>query len=166
MREILIRSGVREDIPALLEIYNYEVLNGVATFDIEPRTIDEWTTWYEDHNTLNHPLLVATIGDSIAGYATLSAYRSKEAYASTVELSIYVGPTFRKQGVATKLMEHILNYAKEDSATHVVVSVITAGNKGSVTLHEKFGFTYSGVIPEVGVKNAEFLGIVNYYLLV
>ncbi|WP_295791163.1 GNAT family N-acetyltransferase [uncultured Veillonella sp.] len=166
MSEIKIRTGVREDVPALLDIYNYEVLHGVATFDIEPRTIAEWTTWYEAHNILNHPLIVATIDDVVAGYATLSEYRSKEAYAGTVELSIYIGPDFRRKGVASKLMESILAYAKEDDSIHIVVSVITGGNEASVKLHKKFGFTFSGSIPEVGVKNGEFLDIENYYLIV
>ena len=45
--EITVRRGERKDIPELLDIYNYEVVHGVATLDLEPRTIDEWTTWFE-----------------------------------------------------------------------------------------------------------------------
>lgn len=166
MSEIKVRIGIREDVPALLDIYNYEVLHGVATLDIEPRTMEEWTAWYEAHNILNHPLIVATIDDVIAGYATLSEYRSKEAYSSTVELSIYIAPNFRRKGVASRLMGDIIEYAKNDERTHLVVSVITAGNEASVKLHKKFGFTFSGLIPEVGVKHNQMLDIENYYLTV
>ena len=37
--KIVIRRGQKADIPALLDIYNYEVLHGVATLDLEPRTL-------------------------------------------------------------------------------------------------------------------------------
>lgn len=166
MSEITIRKGATEDIAACLDIYNYEVVHGVATLDIQPRTLDEWTEWFKAHSTYNRPLLVATIDDQVAGYATLSGYRDKEAYISTVELSIYVSPNFRKHGVATALMGEILDYAKKEESIHLVVSVITAGNEASVKLHEKFGFTYAGQIPMVGVKNNQYQAIDNYYLVV
>lgn len=161
-----IRKAVRDDVPALLDIYNYEVLCGVATLDINPRTIDEWYEWFDSHNTAIHPLVVGVIGGKIAGYASLSDYRSKEAYLSTVELSIYVSPDFRRMGVGGSLMGHILEMAKDNPEIHCVVSVITAGNEASAKLHKKFGFTYCGMIPEVGVKFGRYLNIENYALLV
>lgn len=102
----------------------------------------------------------------IAGYATLSSYRTKEAYASTVELSVYIAPDFRRRGVASRLMEEILKLAREDERTHLVVSVITSGNEASAALHNKFGFTFAGNIPEAGVKFGEYQGIDQYYLIV
>lgn len=164
---IIIRPGVREDVPALLEIYNYEVLNGTSTLDINPRTLAEWGVWFDAHGKENHPLLVAeTETGKIAGYATLSSYRTKEAYVSTVELSVYIAPDCRRQGYATRLMEEILRFAREDERTHLVVSVITSGNQASESLHDKFGFTFAGKIPEAGVKFGEYQGIDNYYLIV
>lgn len=164
---IIIRPGVREDVPALLEIYNYEVLNGTSTLDINPRTLAEWGVWFDAHGKENHPLLVAeTETGKIAGYATLSSYRTKEAYVSTVELSVYIAPDCRRQGAATRLMEEILKFAREDESTHLVVSVITSGNQASESLHDKFGFTFAGKIPEAGVKFGEYQGIDNYYLIV
>ena len=47
-----------------------------------------------------------------------------------------------------------------------VVSVIAGGNAASVRLHEKFGFTYSGTLHEVGLKFGRYLDIVNYELRV
>ncbi|MGN1408626.1 MAG: GNAT family N-acetyltransferase [Eubacteriales bacterium] len=161
-----IREAVREDVPALLDIYNYEVINGVTTLDLNPRTPDEWYDWFENHNIGNHPLIVGVIGGKIAGYASLSDYRSKEAYKSTVELSIYVSPDFRRMGVGGGLMGHIIGMAKNDPDTHCVVSVITSGNVASAKLHKKFGFTYCGMIPSVGIKFGRYLDIENYALIV
>lgn len=161
-----IRTARREDLPELLEIYNYEVINGVATFDLLPKSMEQWEMWFAAHNVENHPLIVAEIGGRVAGYASLSPYREKEAYKSTVELSIYVGSDFRRQGVATALMEAILSEAKNDDRTHTVVSVITSGNEASERLHKRFGFTFCGTMREVGVKFGTYLGIDNYTLCV
>lgn len=163
---MIIRKAEIKDIEALLDIYNYEVENTTATFDLNKKTIEQWTTWYENHNIGNHPLIVAEIDGVVAGYASLSTYREKEAYKSTVELSVYVATSFRRQGVATALMEEIIRLAREDETTHTVVSVITSENNESVRLHEKFGFTFSGTIHEVGMKFGRYLGISNYELQV
>ena len=161
-----IRKAVQSDLPALLEIYNYEVLNGVATLDLTPRTLEERQLWVDAHNVKNHPLYAAICDGDVAGYVSLSPYREKEAYSSTVELSVYVHPNHRKKGVATALMAFILDIAKQDASIRNVVSVITSGNAASVRLHEKFGFVYSGTIKEVGQKFGRYLDIDNFYLLV
>ena len=83
-----------------------------------------------------------------------------------MELSIYGEKDFRNRGYATALMAFILDLAKADERTHCVVSVVTAGNEASCKLHEKFGFTYCGTIPAVGMKFGVYRDIVNYALLV
>ncbi len=165
-RILIIRKPERADIPALLDIYNYEVENGIATLDITKRTLSQWEQWYDEHNKGNHPLIVCVDKGEIAGYASLSAYRLKEAYSSTVELSVYVSPRHRNKGVGTALMAEILRLAREDEAVHNVVSVITGGNEISCRLHKKFGFSFCGTIKEVGFKFGEYVDIDNYSLIV
>lgn len=159
-----IRKAKPQDIQPLLDIYNYEVKNGTATLDLQPKTLEEWTRWFSMHNIENHPLLVAETKGVVAGYASLSSYREKEAFKTTVELSIYVAADYRKQRIATALMDAILQEAKRDDSIHTVVSVITAGNKASQKLHEQFGFEYCGTIKEVGMKFGEYKDIENYRL--
>ncbi|MDO4322279.1 MAG: GNAT family N-acetyltransferase [Lachnospiraceae bacterium] len=161
-----IRKAELKDLQELLDIYNYEVQNGVATLDLEPKSLEEWRQWFNAHNVENHPLYVAEAVGRVAGYVSLSSYRAKEAYRSTVELSVYIGPDYRRRGIASALMEFILEEARRDSSIHNVVSVITSGNEASRRLHDKFGFTYCGTIPEVGVKFGRKLSIDNYSLLV
>lgn len=161
-----IRIAQEEDIPYLLDIYNYEVLHGEATFDINPRTLSERLDWYYAHNISNHPLIVAVEDGHAVGYASLSPYRVKEAYAATVELSVYVHRDYRKRGIARKLTLHILNMAREDERIHTVISVITGGNQASIHLHEELGFLHCGTIKEVGVKFGRYLDIENYQMMV
>lgn len=178
--DMKIRKAEEKDIEALLDIYNYEVRHGTATLDLEPKTLDEWKRWFSIHNIGNHPLYVAETEGSdaaaagkgahgvreVTGYASLSAYREKEAYCSTVELSVYIATQYRRNGVASALMERILQEARQDERIHTVVSVITSGNAASTRLHEKFGFTFCGTIKEVGMKFGKYQDIDNYSLRV
>lgn len=161
-----VRRAVPADIPYLLEIYNYEVEKGTATLDIDKKTLPEWEGWYYAHGTEDHPLIVCEIEGEVAGYATLSSYRYKQAYSSTAELSVYVSPSFRRRGVGEALSREILSLARENPRLHTVVSVITSGNEASVRLHEKLGFTFCGSIKEVGVKFGRYVDIDNYSIFV
>ena len=166
MSELVIQSITKNNISACLAIYNYEVIHGVATLDLEPRTLEEWHEWYNAHSDEHHPIIVGTIDDVVVGYASLSPYRLKDAFKSTVELSIYIHKDYRGQGVATRLMERILEMANADTMIHNVVSVITAGHEESTKLHNRFGFTYCGLTPEVGFKHGKYQDTETYALLV
>ena len=98
-----IRTAERRDLSAMLDIYNYEVKNGTATFDVEPRAGAVGEAWFAAHNTGNHPLLVAEEDGKVLGYASLSPYRDFDAYLQTVELSVYVAPESRGRGIASAL---------------------------------------------------------------
>ncbi len=161
-----IREALRQDLPELLEIYNYEVAHGTATFDLNPKTIEERTLWYEQHTTGKYCLLTAEEDGRAVGYASLSPYREKEAYAATVELSIYVSPQYRRRGIGDALMREILAFARGRKDIHTVISVITAENDTSIRMHEKYGFEDCGCIREVGVKFGRYLDIVNMQLMV
>lgn len=163
---MLIRKAVSGDLAGTLEIYNYEVENGTATLDLRPKSKEEWRLWMDAHNRDNHPLYVAEEDGVIAGYASLSTYREKEAFRSTVELSVYVHPMYRHRGVATALLSRIISAAEDDADTHMIVSVITAGNEVSERLHERFGFKYCGTLSEVGFKLGQYRDVHHYELRV
>ncbi len=163
---MIIRKAQPADLQELMDIYNYEVANGVATFDTEVKTLEERKVWFAAHGSARHPLIVAEIGGEVAGYASLSKYRDRGAFDTTVELSVYIACKYRGQGIAGKLMEQILEMARQEESIHTVVSVITAGNEVSTKLHRKFGFEYCGVIPEVGKKFGKYLGVEHYRLRV
>ena len=166
MSELVIRPITKDDIAACLDIYNYEVINGVATLDLEPRTLTEWQEWYEAHQTSEYCIFVGLMDDVVVGYASLSPYRTKDAFKSTVELSIYIHQGYCGKGVASKLMAHILEHAREIETLHTVVSVITAGNAASTALHERVCFTYCGLTPQVGFKHGKYQDTETYALLV
>ena len=160
-----IRQAQEKDLPELLEIYNYEVEHGAATLDLNPRTPAEWEDWFRAHQTDAHFILVGEENGAVIGYASLSEYRSKEAFASTAELSVYISPLHRRKGAASALMGAVLERAKACGELHSVVSVITAGNEASERLHKKFGFTFCGTLHQVGFKLGEYRDIDNFELI-
>lgn len=163
---MIIREAKTGDLEELLEIYNYEVINGISTLDLIPKDMEEWKVWFYAHNVDNHPLYVADVDNRAVGYATLSSYRPKEAYKTTVELSIYVAADQRGKGIASALMAYTLEAARAMEDVHTVVSVITAGNRASLRLHQKFGFVFCGTVREVGMKFGTYRDIEMYQLLV
>ena len=163
---ITIRKAEVGDLPRLLEIYNYEVLNTTATFDIDPQTLEQRRIWFDRHQSERHFILAADIGGGAVGYASLSPYRPLDAYAGTAELSVYVDTGWRRQGIAFALMSETIRLARECGELRTLISVITSDNEPSIGLHERFGFRYCGTIPDVGIKFGRSLGIVNYTLSV
>ena len=163
---MFIRTATAADLPPIVDIYNYEVVHTTASFDMQPKTVEERQEWFNQHNQHNHPLIVADEVGEVVGFACWSPYREREAYAATVELSIYVSHLHRRRGIATRLMEEILAMARQDPRTHTVISVITHGNAASIALHERFGFAYCGTLWDAGRKFGQWLGIDNYQLMV
>lgn len=160
-----IRPARESDLPELLAIYNHEVEHGIATLDLNPRTLDEWKVWFSEHQTDTHFILVGEENGAAVGYASLSEYRQKEAYASTAELSVYISPDHRRKGAASALMGAVLDRARECGKLNSAVSVITAGNEASERLHQKFGFTFCGTLHQVGFKHGQYRDIDNFELI-
>ncbi len=162
-----IRLCTDADIDAVNSIYNYEIENGVATFDTIVRTKEKAMAWFSAHNTSNHPIFVAVDdNDKVSAYCSLSQYRDKDAFDTTVEISIYVDLKARKQGIARALCNHAISYAKERSDIHNIISVITSSNEKSLNLFNSLNFKDGGTLPAVGIKFGQTLGITNLYLLV
>lgn len=157
-----IRWAEESDLERLTEIYNYEVLNSTASFCIAPQTVEERRIWFQSHDRDVRPLLVAEEDGRAVGYASLSDYRSYEAYKATVELSVYVDHRYRGRGIGEALMRRLLELAEANEQIHMVVSVITGSNGPSIRLHEKLGFTYGGITHEVGRKFGTWLDVVYY----
>ncbi|MGD1039783.1 MAG: N-acetyltransferase family protein [Dehalococcoidales bacterium] len=155
-----IRKAIYTDVPAITGIYNEAILTTTATFDKEPKTTTSQRKWFKAHGPKN-PIVVAVADGKVVGWASLSAYSDRCAYAETAEISVYVKESFRNQGLGKKLMQAVLDAGKK-AGLHTVISRIAGGNNVSINLHHELGFTDIGVMKEVGSKFGQLLDV---YLL-
>src|SRR5580693_2364171 len=105
-----VRAANRGDSEAIRAIYNAEVTGSTATFDIVERTASEQLEWLEHHSGA-HPAVVAVDGSEICGFGSLSSYRERAAYSTTVEDSVYVGDSWRRRGVGSLLLAELVDLA-------------------------------------------------------
>src|SRR5262245_51145559 len=89
-----IRRAALSDLGAITDIYNEAILTTTATFDTEPKTVEERIAWFDSHGE-NHPIIVAALDGTVAGWASLSRWSDRPAYDCTVETSFYVKREFR-----------------------------------------------------------------------
>ena len=144
----IVRLASRDDLPALVRIYNHYVENSYATFDTKPVTVESRTGWFEKFSEIGpHRLLVAYDGDGVVGCASSGPYRDHPAFASTVEVGIYLHPELRARGIGSALYDSLLDNLRS-ADVHVVLAGIALPNDASVALHRKFGFAQVGVFEE------------------
>ena len=97
--------------------------------------------------------------DEVVGFASLSPFRPRPAYATTVEDSVYVRRERRGQGIGELLLRNLLVLAT-DNGFHSVMARIVGGHDTSIALHEKCGFAQVGCEREVGRKFGKWLDVV------
>ena len=148
---------------ALMNICNPEVVETSVSFDLVPQ-IARGTTRV-DPSTTGDPYLclvavneedelgeVGARGERILGFASVSPFRDRPAYATTVENSVYVHRDARGRGVGERLLRDLIA-AAEESGFHSIIARIVGENASSIRLHEKCGFTLVGTEIEVGRKH-------------
>jgi hypothetical protein len=90
MSGTFVRPAAETDAAAIARIYNQAVLNTTATFDTEVESADKRLAWLRSHSDARHPVLVAEVDGEVVGWASLSSWSDRCAYAASVEASAYV----------------------------------------------------------------------------
>ncbi|KUJ37561.1 GCN5 family acetyltransferase [Streptomyces sp. NRRL F-5122] len=163
-REVQVRPGVESDLVALTDLYNHYVRETPITFDTAVFTPQERRPWLLSHPEDGpHRLMVATDPESgtILGYTTSSAFRPKPAYATSVEVTVYLAPQAKGRGVGTRLYSALFDsLAGQD--LHRAYAGIAQPNEASVRLHERLGFRHIGTYREVGYKFGRYWDVAWY----
>jgi L-amino acid N-acyltransferase YncA len=145
------------DAAAIAHIYNEAILTTVATMDTEPKTVEERTQWLQSHDE-RHPILVAELDGAVVGWASLTEWSDRPAYADTAETSFYVHSTHRGRGVGRRLKQAILDEARR-LGYHTLIARITAGSVESLHLNESTGYVHIGTLKEIGRKFGRLLDV-------
>lgn len=154
---MIIRQATLEDLPQLTDIYNHYVLNAHTTFDVRPFSVEQRVPWFRDHSDSHrHRLVIAEDSEGrILGYAGTGPFRSKEAYETTVEITIACRLDATGKRIGTQLYGELFPLLSEEDV-HCIVAGIAQPNPASNALHERFGFKPVGTFPEVGRKFGKY----------
>lgn len=156
MTDLIIRPALTSDVPAMNALYNHYVVNTVVTFDVKPSTLEERHRWFAQFgDTGRYRLFIAQIEGALAGYAGSIQFKTKEAYQTSVETTIYVDPKFQRRGVGPALYDALFA-ALENEPVHRAYGGIALPNEASVRLHERAGFRHIGTWNEVGFKQGQY----------
>lgn len=158
--KVTIRKAEIDDLERLREIYNWAVLNSVATFDLEERTSKQNEQWFTEHQQSMYPLYVAVDQSRIMGWGSISPFHPRPAYRPTGEFSIYLAPEFQGKGVGDSLLKHLCHRAAT-LEYHSLIGLITGSNIASLRLAEKNGFWRVGHYREVGIKFGQWLDVIT-----
>ena len=160
MRKIIIRPAVPGDIGAITRIYADAVLNGTASFEIEPP--DQWEMLRRQTALLkNHyPYLAAEIEGLVAGYAYAGPYRMRPAYNWSVEDSVYVTPQMHRKGMGALLLRALVAASAQRGYRQMIAVIGDTAQIGSIAVHERAGFSHVGTLRSVGFKHGKWLDTV------
>ena len=157
MNGLAIRLATEADLPAIRAIYNHYVHTSTCTYQMEPETEAERLDWFWSR-TDRHPVTVAELAGEVVGWAALSIWNKRAAYARTVEASVYIRADRHRRGVGRALLADLLERAK--ALGHcAVIGGASADQTASLALQEALGFTPVGTFRKVGYKFGRWLDV-------
>jgi len=154
---LALRKASIDDLVEITEIYNEAIINTTATFDTQPKTLEEQKTWFDSHQP-NYPILIAEQDNLVVGWASLSKWSDRCAYSGTAEVSLYVRKEYRGKGIGRQLLKALIEEGKTINL-HTIIARIAGNNKVSHNLFESEDFQKIGAMKEVGRKFGKLLDV-------
>jgi len=152
-----LRPATLADISAITAIYRPAVLEGTASFELEPPDEQEMLRRLEGITDAGYPYFVAELGGRVAGYAYANAYRMRPAYRFTVENSVYIAPDAQGKGIGRVLLAALIDTCTAQGFRLMVAVIGDSANFASITLHRRAGFRFCGTLHSVGYKFGRWL---------
>ncbi|APR69034.1 N-acetyltransferase family protein [Acinetobacter haemolyticus] len=156
-----IRLATIHDLEQILAIYNHEIITGTANWNDQAVSLTDYQQRFQDLQQQQFPMIVVEDQqlDRIAGYAYYSAFRSISGYRHSVEHSVFIDPSYARQGLGKALMQQLIHLATQQHM-HMMVAAIDSENQGSIVLHEQLGFIQTGYMPQIGQKFGQWRDLV------
>jgi L-amino acid N-acyltransferase YncA len=157
MPDMSVRPAAPRDIAAIARIYDHAVRHGTASFEIEPPDQAEMTRRQQQLLAGGFPYLVATLEETVVGYAYAGPYRARPAYRWSLEDSIYVDPGQQGRGIGRTLLTQLLVDAEARGFRQMIAVIGDSANAPSIELHRALGFRMVGTFDNVGFKFGRWL---------
>lgn len=150
-----VRGATPEDIPRIVEIYNHEVTHGRSNYETRRHSINERLQWLEALLASQYPVLCATRGGRVVGFAALTPFHPLTGYRHTVTGSLYVDVAHRRSGVGASLSSALLSVARA-KGFHTIIAGVNAENRACIELLRTVGFRRVGYFREIGQRNGDW----------
>ncbi|MDJ0553724.1 MAG: GNAT family N-acetyltransferase [Microcoleaceae cyanobacterium MO_207.B10] len=147
-----IRNAQEQDLAVIVEIYNASIPSHIATGDPEPISVESRIPWYQSHSPSNRPVWVIEWDEKIIGWLSFQSFYGTPAYHGTAEISIYVSPEYKGQGIGKKLLLEAI-HRSPSFGIKTLLGFIFAHNQPSLRLFDKLGFQRWGYLPQVAELN-------------
>ena len=143
LAKVSVRLASENDITAITRIQNQGIEDRVATLDSQAHSVQEQLDWFNGHGS-QEPIVVAEYGGEVIGWASLSQFSHRKAYAGVKELSVYVERGWRGRGVGTQLLARLLQMAPQLDIYKIVLNTLPF-NRRAIALYRKLGFRTVGI---------------------
>ncbi|UGY02560.1 GNAT family N-acetyltransferase [Bradyrhizobium quebecense] len=157
---VVLRDAADDDMIGVQGIYAHHVLNGLATFEEVPPTVDEMRSRRNAVVAAGLPYLVAEVDGRVAGYCYATSYRPRPAYRHTIEDSVYVSDGLHGRGIGVALLQGLIARTEAGPWRQMLAVIGNSGNAGSIALHRRMGFEMVGTLRSVGFKLGQWVDTV------
>jgi L-amino acid N-acyltransferase YncA len=142
-----LRALTEDDWTAVADIYWDGMRDGLATFETE---VPSWEEWDAGH--LPGHRLVAEVEGEVAGWAALAPVSTRRCYTGVVENSVYVARDVRGRGIGRTLLERLIADATRAGIWTIQTSIFPE-NRASLALHQRCGFRVVGMRDRIAKRD-------------
>jgi len=159
----IVRPCREDDLEAVNRIYNREVREGIATWELDEWSAERRLEWFRARDD-EEPVLVVDLGGEIAGFAYLTKYRGRRGYRFSRENTVFIDTPYQRRGLGRLLLGELVERARW-MGLRTVLAFIDTENVGSIELHRALGYTEVGAEFETGHKFGTWRSGVEMQLL-
>ncbi|TMF72207.1 MAG: N-acetyltransferase family protein [Chloroflexi bacterium] len=150
-----IRASTKDDLRAIVGIYNWAVNQTFATIDSEPLDAEEAQAWWEMHGKRSL-LLVSVDETGVIGWARLLPWKQRGF--DVVECLVYVDPVHHGKGIGAALLTELIREAR-GLGYRTIVASIARDNRAGLALYSRQGFEMVGTIRNAAHKFDRWMDI-------
>ena len=151
-----IRAARTADAAAIAAIWNAVIRDTLVTFTTREKTEALLSAHISERAGA---FWVAEDRGRVAGFATYGPFRAGPGYAATAEHTVILAPDARGRGLGRALLQKAMDHAA-DHGIHVMVAGISSANPEAVAFHAAMGFARTGLMPQVGRKQGQWLDLI------
>jgi len=158
---VRIEPATPADAADIAAIYAHHVIHGLATWELDPPSVEEIGARMSAGLAQGWPWLAARGEDgALLGYAYVGQLKPRAGYRYSCENSIYVAQAHIGKGIGTALLGALVA-ASEAAGFRQMVALIAGAAPASIALHARAGFIDCGRLRSVGRKHGQWLDLVH-----